>query len=326
MGILAQAVSAGLTIGLLFLIQSVASNLIGPISSFALQLSLTPLSIPIVNQVILWSQLCAVFLVVFISVGKGVIENVFQKAANEETGSVTRWIFKSVCAIACVAAMPLICNCIIYFGSLAFSDLTGIARDFVGADGFNLGLSFPENSWWESIASLQFQALGIKLASGLLLVFVILFIIMNVYQILKRQIICMVVSIAATWVSIKAATDNTDDVIDVLVSLLGLVLIQLVQWLFLMIALYNLQTLNGGGAFLDADLTDQTTLYTIFFILALMGGALAVPTVMERYAFSTGRSGAGNMIAGAAVRTLFASPRNIATRTTSVLSSFKGSK
>ena len=316
---MATIIGQTISIAFLFIIYSICSSLVQPVCEIALELALTPLSVPIVNQLILWSQLCALILVVFIRVGKGIYENVFQKAANEETGSAVQWLFKSLIAVACVAVMPLLCNIIIEFGSKAFSDLTGASNEIISNGAIHLQFDFPEDDFWNALSNSALNTLATSIGCGLLVVGELIFILMNVYQIVKRQIVLMVVSIAATWVSIKSATDNTDDVIDVLVSLLGLVLIQVVQWTFLVIAMKQLTNVDGGGMLFGADLSDKQTLYTIIFCLALMGAALGVPQVLERYAFSTGRSGAGNMVVGAAMRTGIAAPRSIGSSVCSVL-------
>lgn len=316
---MAALIGQVISIGFLFCIYSFCSTLVQPICELALELALTPLSVPIVNQIILWSQLCALILVVFIRVGKGIYENVFQKAANEETGSAVQWLFKSLIAVACVAVMPLLCNIIIEFGCKAFSDLTGATSSVISNGNIHLQFVFPEEGFWTTLENSIMATLAIYMGCGVIVIAEVIFICMNVYQIVKRQIVMLVVSIAATWVSIKSATDNTDDVIDVLVSLLGLVLIQVIQWVFLVIALAQISTLDGGGVLFGADLTDKQTLYSIIFSLALMGAALGVPQILERYAFSTGRSGAGNMIVGAAMRTGIAAPRSIGSTTSSVL-------
>lgn len=312
-------VSTALTVAFVFMIMSTICSFVQPLCTLALNLTLDPLSIPIYNQVLLWSQICALILVVFIRVGKGLYENVFQKAANEETGSAVQWAFKSIIAVICVAVMPLICTIIMKFGSEAFVNLTTVGKNIIGSDGINLGFQFPEDSYWENLAKQPMQTLGITFGSCIFVILEVVFIVMNTYAILKRHIVCYVVSLAATWVSIKSATDNTDDLIDVLVSLLGLVLIQVVQWLFFIIALVQMSKLKGGASLIGADLTDQQTIYTIIFMLAMMGTAIGVPQILERYAFSTGRSGAGNMIVGAAMRTGFAAPRSIGNTASRVL-------
>lgn len=304
----------------LYVIFSVAAKFVNPICQICLNLSLQPLSIPIVNQLLLWSQICALVLVIVVRVGKGLYENVFQKAANEETGSAVQWAFKSLISVAIVAVMPLLCNLIISFGTTAFGDLTGATKTVITDTGsIKLNFEFPEQTFWKDLQDQPVESISVYIGSGFIVLAEIIFIVGNTYQIIKRQMVMYVVSIAATWVSVKGASDSSDDVIDVLVSLLGLVVIQLIQWIFVVIAIVELSKFKGGATLIGADLTDQQTLYSIMFILGLLGCAMGVPQILERYAFSTGRSGAGNMVVGAAIRTAFASPRSIKNMTTKVL-------
>ena len=306
-----SAVCIGITALLLFVFNAVLSYAIGPITSLALNLTLTPLSVPLVNQIILWSQICALALVIFFRVGKGIVENVFQKAANNNDASLVQWTFKTVISISCVALMPLLCNFIISFGNTAFNNLAQTSNSFISSSGINLSFAFPDDDWWSSLYQMPIESLAMYAVGGLLLFAEIVFILSIVYEIVKRQIICLIVSIAATWVSIKSATDNTDDVIDVLVSLFAITLIQVVQYGFFVIAIYNLQTTGSGGNFIGVDLTDPQTLYSVIFVLALLGAAKGVPTILERYAFATGRGGVGNMVVGAAIRKGVPSARGI---------------
>lgn len=303
-----------------------------PVCNFALALSLSPLSIPIVNQLLLWSSICATILVVFFRAGKGIYEGVFQKAANEQQGSVGQWFVRSVLSVACVALMPLFCNLIIEFGCKAFGDISGLVNEGLKAAG-NTDIGTQIQFHWNEngstslidtvLAGLDIDKQGAYLIGTLAVLAVGVIVLTVCYNIFKRQLIVLVVSIASSWVAIKTASDSADDVIDLLVSLFGLMLIQIVQYVFLAVALNFFASFGGASALISADFTDQETLTTCIFFFALFGCAKAVPSVLERYAFSVGRGGSGSMIVGAAVRSGIAMPGKIAGNTVNILSKVK---
>lgn len=318
-----QVIAFAVTVVILFVVSAVANSLIVPLVNFALQLSLNPLSIPVVNQIILWSQVCALILVVFFRTGKGVYEGIFQQAATDYNArfNATQWVIKTVLSIACVVIMPLLCNIIVAFGCKAFADISGLVNSGISENGLTLTFQFREDDWWETLGNLALSEIGAYLIGGLILGAVCLYIVKIVYQILKRQFTLLVVSIASIWVAVKTSSDSADDVIDLLVSMVGLVLITIVQFVFLAVAIGMISQVGGMSALIEVDLTDPQTLYAILMMVAAFGCAGNVPQILERYAFSSGRSGAGNMIVGTAVRSGFAAPSSIGR---SVVSTFGG--
>lgn len=308
----------GITCLFLFFVTSALGGFVVPLANFALNLSINPHGIGLIGQVIIWSQSCALIIVIFVRIGKGVWENVFQKAANQDTGSLTQWFVKTILAICCVILMPTICDLIIQFGAKAFSDV----QTLVNQNGaVNLTYDVPLEEFWSNMAQQPVETLAIWFVSGFFVLFEIYFIAKVALDILKRQIIMYVVSIAATWVSIKSATDSSDDVLDVAVSLFGLVIIQIVEFVLFALAIGALNTAGGLGAFIGADLNASGTIGTVLSIAAIMAATLAVPQVLERYAFASGRTGAGNMIVGSAVRTTMVMPQQIGRGVSNVIGS-----
>ena len=314
---MATAIAMAVTVVFVFIINSLASYLVQPLVNLVLEISLTPLSVPIVSQLILWSQICALFLTMFVRLGKGVWENVLQKGMNKENGSTTQWLFGTMLAVACVALMPVLCDAIISFGQKAFSDFQNGA--LLAKDSYKLNFVFPGDEFWDALVDEPIATLGLYIVNSFISLFVMGFNVAIAYSLFKRQFTMLVVSIASAWVSVKAATDSVNEVIDILVSLLGLVLIQVVQFVFYAVAIALLSsTFGDNGGLYNSDLTDAGTLRAIFLCFASMGTALGVPQILERYAFSSGRSGAGNMIVGMGVRSGMASPTKLTKAVTGI--------
>lgn len=294
------AVSAIGTIVIVYLVGALAGNLIGPICNMFINLSVNPLSIPFVNSAILWAELGALVVCIAIRVGRGVYELILNP--SDKSQGFGEWVVKSVLSIACIVLMPLACTFIAYIGDLMLDAIQGS----VSATGAVVQLN-PGNlseDFINGIADLSLEECAGTLANAVLIIFVIAAIIMVTFQLFKRQIIIYYVTIISTWVAVKSSMDSFDDCVDMLASLVGLVLTQWVQYLAMAVAITMVNSFVGDTAWIELDISvnNGEAITSYIMIFAFLGAALGIPQVMERYAFSAGRSGAGNMIVGAAVR------------------------
>ena len=293
---MAQLIAAGVVFAVAFVAWSVITVLLEPLLGFVINFSVQPLTIPFVSEAILYSQACALVVAVIVRIVKGVYE-VGLGRGGERHESFGEWLFKSILAIAGVALMPVFCNMVVQVCSWMYADIQGgielesITRSFAtvteaDVEGvFNLGTSV--------LASILVNVIITMIAAGAC--------VKVSYELLKRQVVMLVVSVTATWVSVKAAMDSADDYLDLLVSLFGLGLTQWVQYLFLAVALSMFADMTDSG-WLFMSLHTSEAIRSALFSLAAFGGAMAVPAVIERYAFSTGRGGMGGMLVGMGLR------------------------
>lgn len=300
MGIV-QIVSVGATVLFAFFIGSVVDSLICPVVNIFEQLAVDPLSIPIVNQVIIWASLGGLAVCLIIRIVRGVYELVINP--SDKSPTFAEWCVKTVLSIGAVALMPLFCNLVIQVGSYMLGDVQSTIQ---GTGVVKIEPSPMANEFFDTLVDADIAELGGTIANCVMIVFVTCAIIMTVYQLLKRQIIIYYVTILSSWIAVKAAMDSFDDVVDLLVSLFGLVVTQWVQYLAMAIAIVQVNNLTGETSWVAIAL-DESSIRNYMLVLAYLGAALGIPAVLERYAFASGRSGAGNMIVGMAVRGGFGS-------------------
>lgn len=293
---MATLISAAIVFAIAFIVWAVIMVLLEPLLGFVITFSVQPLTIPVVSEAILYSQACALVVAVIVRIVKGVYE-VGLGRGGERHESFGEWLFKSILAIAGVALMPVFCNMVVQVCSWLYADIQGgialesITRSFATVTAedvesvFNLSTAGLAMTFVNTVITLIAAGACVKVA----------------YELLKRQIVMLIVSVTATWVSVKAAMDSADDYLDILVSLFGLGLTQWVQYLFLAVALSMFADMTDSGwLFMSLDSAD--TVKSALFTLAAFGGAMAVPAVIERYAFSTGRGGMGGMLVGMGLR------------------------
>lgn len=293
-------VSAAVTVLVAFLVGALVDNLALPIVELFTNLAVDPLSVPIVNQVILWTSLCAATVCALVRVLRGMRIYLEQDGRPGEFG---RWAVKTVLSVACVAMMPLFCNIIVKLGSLMFKDV----QEGVLATGAVTISSQPmSNEFLEGLADLastgDVASIGGTLANCVLVVLVLAAIVMVTYQLFKRQVILLFVTAISCWVAVKSSMDSSDDVVDMLVSMFGLVVTQWLQYMAMAIGIAMLNAFLGDVSWIAVDITADGAIQSYILVLAFLGAALAIPQVVERYAFSAGRGGAGNMVVGMMVR------------------------
>lgn len=299
---MSQIIAGVTTVAWAFIVGSIAYFLVGKLSNIFLNLAVDPLAIPMVNQVILWASLGALAVCLIIRVARGVYELVLNP--SDKSPTFAEWCTKTVLSVAAVVLMPLLCNVVIHVGTLMFNDVTGL----VGSSGI-VALNPGEitDDWLTGLYNEGFSVLGGTLVNCILVILISGATLIVIYQLLKRQIIIYYVTIISSWVAVKASMDSFDDVVDLIVNLFGMVVIQWVQYLTLAIAIIMLNNLMGEGAWVSVDIGSEEAIQSYIAVLAFVGAALGIPNVLERYAFSAGRTGAGAMIAGAAVRGGFSS-------------------
>lgn len=279
----------------MFLIGSAAQKFVTPMVNAAIGIATEPMSIPVVSQVILWGQLCALVIVACIRVGKGVYEFILAKG-EERSESFGGWIARSLLAVAGVALMPVFCNMVIAVGHMALSEVQA-----VGSGNVSLTCNGLSEDVMASLAEAPMDTLSTYVASSIFALLLCALCAMVAYQLLKREYVLLEVCVMATWVSIKAGMDRTDDYVDLLTSLFALCITQWTQYLFFLVAVATVGSVSGDANWVALSNWDEV-LPSIVMVLASMGAALAVPSVLERYAFSSGRGGAGTLIVATALR------------------------
>lgn len=319
MAALGTGVSVVVAIVFVFAIGSIVDLVAVPVINLFINLSVEPLSIPLVNQAILWAQLGALAVAIAIRVGKGIYEIVLHPYGGQV--SLAEWITKSILTIALVGIMPVFCSMIINVGTMMFTDIQGAV---VSTGHVTIQSNPLVEEFINGLANGSFTQVMGAFANSFLVCLVVAAAIMVVYQMFKREVIMLVVSVAATWVSVKAASESYDDYVDVLVSLFALCLTQWIQYLFFAVAIVMVNNFIGGVSWMEVDIAADGAIQSYILVLAFLGGAMAVPSILERYAFNSGRSGVGNLVVGMAVRGGISSVGNAARGVGNLVKSSRG--
>lgn len=296
------AVSLVVVLVAVFAIGSLVDYLCVPIINMFVNLSVDPLTIPFVNQIILWAQAIALSVAVIILICRGIYQIVINPSGQQV--SLAEYFAKCVITIMLIILMPLLCSMIISIGTTMFTEVQGA----VASTGYVTINTTPiSEEWINGLENASFQEIGAAFANSILVIFVVIGACMVVYQLVKRQILMLWISVAATFVSIKAAADNYGDLADVLVSLFALCVIQIVQYTAYAVAIVVLNNFIGDVSWMQVNITAGGAILNYIVVLAFLGVALGIPAVLERFAFNSGRSGVGNLLIGSAVRGGFGS-------------------
>lgn len=277
------------------------TTVVSPVVSFMVTLSVEPLNIPIVNQVIVWGQLCAAVIVIVVCIVKGLYGGALARG-GERHDSFGEWALRTALAIAGVAMMPVFCNMVIALGTYMMNDVQG-------AGGSTQLLEMPgvSGEWLDALSGEPLEVLFQYLASGLLVAVVVGACVKGSYDMLKREAVLLVVCVVSPWVSVKGAMQDSDSYLDLLVSLLALCITQWVQYVFVLVGVsmfsdFVSRAPDGASNWFAVSFFSAESIMGTMMVLAILGAALAVPSVIERYAFSSGRGGAGAMVIGMVMR------------------------
>lgn len=301
---LGQLVAVCLGIGLIFVMGVVSCNLLVPFVNSCGDPLTNWVTIPVVNEVILWGQTASVAIAIVIRIVLGIKEGVFADGGPRRV-SLGEYVFKSLCSVVLVGLMPILCSVVMQFGASMFRDViagTGGSQNLM--DGIEI------NCTWSILFEFLSAENSIDLIVNSLVVNIIVLVALGltvacVYQLFKRQFQMLIVGVVGPWVGIKAATNSdSGQYWDYLVSLFGMCVVQWVQYLFLMISLSMLSEFLGAGHELfQIGMRDDGARYlTAFVMLACFGATLSAQSLLERYTFVGGGGGAGNMMLGMVLR------------------------
>lgn len=294
-------IAAVFGIGLIFLLGGLSTSLIVPMINACGDGLSNWITIPIVNEVILWGQAISIVIAVTIRVIIGIKEGIFADGGPRPV-SLGEYVFKSLCSVVLVGLMPIMCSIVMQFGVAMFSDIvTGTA----GKAGVNIQLSATWSMLFAMLAADDPIALLIdSLAANVIVVIALAMCVCVLYQLCKRQIQMLMVAVVSPWVGIKAATNSdSSQYWDFLTSLFGMCVIQWVQYLFMLISLNMLSSFLGTSSelFGISMVGDEGMYLTAFWLLASFGATLSAPSLLDRYTFISG-GGAGNMALGMLMR------------------------
>ena len=256
--------------------------------------------IPYVNTIILWLQGLAVIAAVIVRVYVGIRSGIFQDGGSREY-TIEEYFGKSVLAIILVGVMPTLCRLIILFGESVFKYVVA------NTGGVQQGMAWLDFSGVDANAMAEVDDFA-SLWLILLALIIVIFAIACGYQFIRRQVEMLTVCIIAPIVSVYAATEeSTNQVGDLLRSLLGLVLQQFLQYMLVLIALNfgNLWIQSSFGSIMGAGSFDfaGTGVQQFMFCIATFMGALTIPRLVDRYTFGSGGSRLGGVAASQAIMT-----------------------
>lgn len=246
------------------------------------------ISIPIVNQVILWGEAIAIVLVIAIRIGVGISQGILTDEVK-----APEYLFKSVGSVVLIGLMPVFCNLVIVAGQTMMQDVLGVcgtSKRFVE----NLDLNCLEvfsKDVFNTLTDMSGEVFTIVVNNIVGTIALVLMLIVF-FELMKRQVEMLVISVAAPFVGIKVATENSSgDYWGYLTNLFGMCIVQWVQTLFLSIGMqvYTIwSTMSAGYNLLPADpaASGATAWYTIAIMIAILLAAINVPSLLDRWTFS----------------------------------------
>ena len=285
-------IAAVIGIGVICLLGALSQFVLAPLINNVAPYMLNWINIPVVNSVILWGQGIAVVAAIAIRVFVGIRDGVLQNG-GPRMASLGEYMFRSVAVVALVGFMPVLCNLVMYAGQAMLSDI--VSASYAGG-------SSLVNAGELDFAPFAFKAsdLGQAFVQN---VFGLLLAIKIIYQICKRQIEMLVLSVAAPWISIKSAMESDSNAAgELLVGLFGMCCMQWIQYLFFMVALKMLGAFYSGTGMLEILTFDGQAWVNMMMCFAVFGAALGAPQLLDRWTFIGGSSRSASMMAAMVVR------------------------
>lgn len=300
----AAAVTCVITVVMVFVLGTMATMLVAPTINAFGDWASNWMTIPVVNNVILWGQVISVTIAAAVRVWVG-IRTVMMADGGPNPPSLGEYVFKSIGAIALVGLMPILCSLVISFGQMMMRDVLGLAGPgtltlqahpehlFALADDPENGMALIANSL---VCCLMVLIAGVMCVKVL-------------YELLKRQAQMLIISAVAPWVGITAAVDGDATYWEYLRSLFGMCVVQWCQYLFMVISLQMLEQFIGGDVELyelvlinPLDPGDLDGFAMALVCLAMFGATLSVPGLLDRWTFGSSSTNAGNMVVGLLAR------------------------
>lgn len=248
------------------------------------------ITIPIVNQVIVWGQAIAIVLVIAIRVAVGISRGILSDEIK-----APEYLFKSVGAVALIGLMPVFCNLIILAGQTMMHDVLGIcgnSRQFVESldvDWLGIFADTTLNTM-QNLTGMYLTTCINNLAGAVALILMVVVF----FELLKRQVEMLIVAVVAPWVGIKVATeDSSGDYWSYLTGLFGMCVVQWVQTLFLNIGMqvYTVWVTHAQqndlftGVILPTGANGDVW-YLLALMIAILLAAINVPSLLDRWTFS----------------------------------------
>lgn len=242
-------------------------------------------SIPALGQVIVWGQAISVGIVVVIRIGVGIYDGILQDKTR-----APEYLFKTVAAVVAIGVMPIAVDLVISFIYTSMADVVG----WLGSSA-EISFDFEKiEDHWTDLADepLDTIAAVVGICLGPLFGAVACVFTVKIYlQLMVRQFQMLIISVIAPWVGIKAATDTSSGQYwEFLANLLGMGITQIVQGLFLWIALQNFFAWMQAGVWDGFDLLSGDCWYTTLIMLALFMATHSVEGLVDRWTFAGGTS------------------------------------
>lgn len=280
----------------------IADSILAAMNSGLFEYVTNWMTIPVLGQAILWGQAISIVVVVCIRIAVGINQGILQDEMR-----APEYLFKSVGAVVLIGIMPILCSLVITFGQTAVNDLAGYASRSVDVTEIHYAADniktidevLSDIGDASLIDVLITDASEVTLGSVVTLVVMVLVLLVYL-ELMVRQVQMLVISVAAPWVGIKIATENSaDQYWEYLANLMGMFIVQAIQALFLAICLVQYKVWSGMALNLfDAN---SGAWYPTIILIALLLGTLSIPSLLDRWTFS-GSSGRGGMAMASVVR------------------------
>lgn len=286
------------------IIDAAMKEILIPLAGTMFTWSTDYLTIPYVNTVILGLQGIAVAAVIALRIAKGITSGILLSGGNSEV-SVGEFFMQSILAIVVVAIMPLLCNMVIHFGNLIFTDVLNGGKVETDLNWMTLGDDFDTSTIQDDSSMIHAT---FWLVCGMLLTLALT--VACGYQFIRRQVEMLTISLVGPLVAIYSASENDKgQVWDLLRKLFGLCCLMWLQYLLVRIALnfgHSWVIYAGTQSSIDpttlmaklfSDEGGRRFLFTIAFFMA----ALTIPNLVDQFTTASGGSRIGGVIVGAAV-------------------------
>jgi hypothetical protein len=239
----------------------------------------------ILNLVTLYIQAVALVIVVALRIALGIKDGVFANGGDPETGESTgSWLFKSLASIALVCMMPTLFRYVAGFSLSLGQDIAsfGAGTNFEGFISDVIVANFAS-------ALLPFGVGAVPVLYGLILgIITMYYIVVIVFQALKRQIQLVILSLIAPLVAVASGTKDSSTVANLMKESVAIGLVSGIQLLLLGIIISTSRidfvasalTSPGGEAFIAP-----------LILVAMLGALKNAPRWIERYTETVSMSG-----------------------------------
>lgn len=253
-----------------------------------------------VDGTTLYIQAIALGIFIIMKVVVGIKDGIFLDGGDTTTGeTASQWFFRSLKGLVIICAMPSLMRWVAGFtmtlsADIASSGTTSIFSTFIQGYLVNTALAFSHGTAFAAA----------KLWSVVVCIILIYYIVVIFFQLIKRQIQLIALSLIAPFVAMTAGTRDSSDLGTLLKEVVSIGIISGLQILFLFTAMTFSPT-----NFISLDLqttfsVDNLMLFTIapFIQIAVFAAIKKFPDWVERYTNVVSVNGnSGRVVAGGAM-------------------------